>query len=470
VRTALAIPIAFGAALGAASTSVPLASGDTDLFWHLASARETLASGIVRADVFSWTVPGDPVGTDQWLGQLLLYAGYSAGEWKGVMAVRAVAVALLVGLIVATAMLRRPGRPLVAAIAAFPALLLTRFVWTERPELFGFVCFAVLVLLFQLRTRLALFLVAPLLVLWANLHGSFALGAALTLAVAVYGLRSDPERRSGYIVAALGAGLSIVATPAGLGTLAAPGIHLFDPPRQILEWVVPDPLTFPGALWALTLGLVLATAVLAPPARALDVLLIVPVAALSFTASRQMPLLAVVAAPYLADRGPEAWAALRTRLGIDLRLPPVPPARELPRRIDAIAAAIGLAVVIGAAAIGPDVPDDTGRPLAALPLLPRGPGLLAHYDWGGWLIWRAPDTPVFIDGRLIPYRRGEPSVLDDYVRVVEARPGWQDVVERRGIKWILVRPADPIAVRGIDLGWTTLSASRDHILMELSAE
>ncbi|MGH2377187.1 MAG: hypothetical protein ACRDGT_01785, partial [Candidatus Limnocylindria bacterium] len=346
MRLPLAVPIAFGAALGAASTSVPLAGGDSDLYWHLATARETLANGLVRSDVFSWTVRGDLVGTDQWLGQLILYAGYGAGGWQGVLAVRGLAVALLVGLLVATAMIRRPGRPLVAAVAAFPAVLLSRFVWTERPELFGFVCFAALVLLFQLRGTLALLLVAPLLVLWANLHGSFALGAALTIGVCAYGLRADPERRTGYAVAALGALVSLVATPAGLATLAAPGIHLLDPPRQIQEWVVPDPLTFPGALWALTLGLVLATAALAPPARPLDVLLLVPVAALSFTAARQMPLLAVVAAPYLADRAPEAWAALRDRLGLDLRLPPVPPARELPRRIDALAAAVGLAVVL----------------------------------------------------------------------------------------------------------------------------
>lgn len=468
MRLPLAIPIAFGAALGAASTSVALGSGDTDVYWHLATAREALAHGLVRADMFSWTIAGEAVATDQWLGQFLFLAGYEVAEWRGVMAVRALAVALLVGLLVTAAMIRRPGRPLVAVVAALPALLLSRFVWTERPEIFGFVCFAALVVLFQLRGTLALFLVAPLLVLWANLHGSFALGALLTLLVAAYGLRADPARRSGYAVAIAGALLSFVATPAGLATLAAPGTHLFDPPRQIQEWTVPDPLTLPGALWALTLGLVLATAALAPPARAIDVLLIVPVAALSLTAARQMPLLAVVAAPYLAGHAPEAWTELRRRVGLDLRLPPMPPARALPRGVDVGAAVLAVAVVLGAAAAGPDRPDDTGMPAAALPLLPSGPGLLAHYDWGGWLIWHAPGTPVFIDGRLIPYRRT--GVLDEYVHVIQAEPGWREIVARRGIRWILVRPADPIAVRGVDLGWRTLSASRHHILLEVSTK
>lgn len=465
----LTIPIAFGAALGAASASVAVAAGDTDIYWHLATARETLERGLVREDLFSWTIRGEAVGTDQWLGQLLFHLGYAVAEWRGVLAVRAVAVALLIGLLMAAALARRPGRPLIAVVTALPPLLLTRFVWSERPEIFGFVCFAAFVLLLQLRGALALVLIAPLLVVWANLHGSFALGAVLALVVGVYGLRTDPARRAGYLAVMGGALLSFVATPAGIGTLVAPGIHLLDPPRQIQEWTVPDALTFPGALWALTLGLVIATAALAPPARMLDVLLIVPVAALSLTAVRQMPLLAVVAVPYLADRAPLAWTELRRRLGLELRLPPLAPARPIPRRLDAVAAAIALALVLGAAAAGSDAPDETGHPVAALAALPSGPGVLAHYDWGGWLIWRAPATPVFIDGRLIPYRRGEPSVFQDYVRVIEARPGWPAVVAARGIRWILVRPHDPIAVRGIDLGWRTLSASRDHILMEVRA-
>jgi len=467
--TSLTIPIAFGAALGAASASVAVGAGDSDIYWHLATARETLARGLVREDLFSWTIRGDPVGTDQWLGQLLLYLGYAAAEWRGVLAVRALAVALLIGLLVAAALARRPERPLVAVVTALPPLLLTRFVWSERPELFGFVCFAAFVLLLQLRGALALVLIAPLLVLWANLHGSFALGAALVLVVGAYGLRADPARRVGYLVAMAGALVSFVATPAGVGTIVAPGIHLLDPPREIQEWTVPDALTLPGALWALTLALLIATAALAPPARAIDVLLIVPVAALSLTAARQMPLLAVVAVPYLADRAPVAWTELRRRLGLELRLPPLAPARPIPRRVDAVAAALGLAFVLLAAALGPDAPDETAHPVAALSALPSGPGLLAHYDWGGWLVWRAPATPVFIDGRLIPYRRGSPSVFQDYVRVVDARPGWREVLAKRGIRWILVRPHDPIAVRGVDLGWRTLSASRDHILMEVRA-
>jgi hypothetical protein len=454
------VPIAFGAAMGAVSTSFPV--GDSDMWWHLATARETLARGLVRTDLFSWTVAGHPVGTDQWLGQLALYAGYALGEWRGVLAVRAIAVAVLTALLVAAAIARRPQRPLVAVVAALPALLLTRFVWAERPEVFGFVCFAALVLLLQLRGTASLVLIAPLLIVWANLHGSFALGAALALLVGAWGLRAEPDLRTGHLAAMAGAITSFVATPAGIGTLFAPGLHLLDPPRHIQEWTVPDPLTLAGAVWAVTLGAVIATAALAPPTRARDVLLLVPVAALSLMAARQMPLLAVVAAPYLADRAPDAWDELRRRIGVDLSLPALPRAAMPPRRIDAMAAALALAVVIGAAAAGPEAADESGYPSGALATLPSGPGLFAQYDWGGWLIWRAPASPVFIDGRLVPYRG---DVVEAYQGILEARTGWRDEVERRGIRWILVRPHDPVAVRALDLGWRALGSERGYVLI-----
>ncbi|MBI2324810.1 MAG: hypothetical protein HYU87_07595, partial [Chloroflexi bacterium] len=144
-RRIVGITTLVGGALAAASATFPV--GDSDLYWHLATARETLAGGLVRSDAFSWTARGVPVATDQWLGQLALYAGYAAGSWLGVLTVRTAAVALLVGCIAAAALARRPRSAVVALAIAVPAILLSRFLWTERPELLGTAFFAGLVLL-----------------------------------------------------------------------------------------------------------------------------------------------------------------------------------------------------------------------------------------------------------------------------------------------------------------------------------
>jgi len=459
-RTTVALAMLVAGVWAAASATFPV--GDSDLYWHLATARETLAHGLMRSDIFSWSAAGAPVTTDQWLGENLLYAGYSAAGWLGVLAVRTLAVGIIVFCIAAAALARRPTAAVASIAISVPAILLSRFLWTERPELMGAAFFALLVLLLQLPGDAPLIALAPLLVVWANVHGSFALGSALAILVAVYGLVADRPRRRGYLVAAAGAILSFVLTPAGVGTAVTPSIHLMDPPRQIQEWSLPDPATPAGALWVIVLGLVVATASVSVRARAVDAILIVPTALLSLLAVRHTPLLAIAATPYLAEHLP-----LAARAVADIAFGPIAAARRRDRRSAPgwMSAAVGIGgLVIAAAAVvaAPREPDESGFPVGALASLPAGPGLFAQYDWGGWLIWRAPATPVFIDGRLVPYRG---DVLRDYQQVLEARPGWRDVVARRGVKWLLVRPSDPVGVRATELGWRVLAHDRSFVLI-----
>jgi len=115
-------------------------------------------------------------------------------------------------------------------------------------------------------------------------------------------------------------------------------------------------------------------------------------------------------------------------------------------------------------ATGTDAPSLGGFPTAALPALRAGPGLLNQYDWGGYLIANAPQTPVFVDGRLTPYLNG---VLADYSTIVGVHPGWRDVIARRGIRQILVRPSDPVAVRARDLGWPIRASSDTFVLIDV---
>src|SRR2546425_9770883 len=135
-----------GGIFGALSTLATL--GDPDLFWHLAQGRQTVTEGLARVDTFSWSVNGLPVLTDQWLGQVIWYDGYAAFGWNGIIVLRALLVAAIVTLVVAAA-LSAQRRPIVAVIAALPAIAMTRFAWTERPQLMGLLCFTALVLLLR---------------------------------------------------------------------------------------------------------------------------------------------------------------------------------------------------------------------------------------------------------------------------------------------------------------------------------
>jgi hypothetical protein len=467
MRTPLVIPAAIGAFFGAISTR--LGVGDSDVFWHLALGEQVLHGHIALPEALSnlsWTAPDYGGSSDQWLGQALWALAYDDGGWRGIVALRAIAVALLVGIIVYAALRERPARPLGAVLAALPAIALSRFVWTERPELFGFVCFALLVVLLRAGrsgSDRALYWIPPLVLVWANLHGSFALGVVLAVLVATEGAIAQPARRRMYIVSAVGALVASLLTPANIGTWTAPGFHLLNPPRQIQEWSVPDVTTLPGMIFSVALFATFAIALLARTRAPREAVVLLPVLFVSLIATRQMPLFAIAAAPYLAAYGGEASAELAALLRLwTPRLAAVVPQ---PRRIaDLVALAVAAAVLGVAAATGTDAPVLDGFPVAALPALRPGPGLLNQYDWGGYLIWSAPRTPVFVDGRLIPYLG---SVLDDYTTVIGVHPGWRDVIARRRIRQILVRPTDPIAVRAHDLGWPIRASSDTFVLIDV---
>ncbi len=448
-RWHLALLVGAAAGLAAATGTV----SDPDLFWHLATARETLAHGLVRHDVFSWTVPGAPVSTDQWLGQLVLYAAYLAGEWRGVAVLRVLEVTALVALVTANASLVT-SRPLAAVLAAAPAIVLTRAVWVDRPELTGLACFAALLVLLRLGRAgsFAAFAGAvALIAVWANVHGSFALGAVLTILVCAEGALRDGGRRRVYVATAFATVVATLATPAGIATWSAPGFHFFSPPRGLQEWATVDVRTPLGAAYAATLAAVVVSALLGRRVAAREVVVLAPVAFLSLTAARQAPLLAVVAAPLFAHAASEALDRIARGRG-----------RSAGRgRLGPLALVPGVALLAIAVALTPAGLDERAYPTGALAALPAGDGLLARYEWGGWLIWRAPATPVFIDGRLTPYLSG---VLDDYHRVVDARPGWEEIVSRRGVRTLLVAPSDPVAVRARELGWR-ITASSDAFVV-----
>lgn len=463
MRTAIAVPAGIGALFGALSTRLPV--GDSDVFWQLALGRDTLAHGVQRVDAYSWTVAGQPVSIDQWLGQVGWAAAWQLGGWRGIVALRGFTVALLVGLIVYAALRERPSRPLGGVLAALPAVVLTRFVWTERPELFGFVFFAALLVLLRAGWThdRPLYAIPPLMILWANVHGSFALGTGLVILGAAAGVVLQPARRRTFGAIAVATAAATLVTPAGIGTWTAPGFHLLHPPREIQEWSVPDVTTFAGAVFAVALCATLATALLAPAGAPAEALILGPVLFVSLIATRQLPFFAIAAAPYLAAHGPEALAALLATVRV--RIPRLASNGGPPGPVvDRIALAIAAAVLAGAGLTGTSAPDLGGYPVAALPALRAGPGLLNHYDWGGYLIANAPRTPVFVDGRLTPYLHG---VLGDYTTVIGVHPGWRDVLARRGITQVLVKPGDPIAVRARDLGWPVRASSDTFVLFDV---
>jgi hypothetical protein len=443
-------PLYVAAAAFAIAVSLP--AGDPDTYWHLASGKWMVEHGqLLRSDVFSSTVNGAPYSVGEWLGELAIYGAYLLGGWAGIALLRATLVAVGAFFITRVALRAAPA-PFALAVTAL-ALGLSEISWTDRPQLFTFALFPLLLeLLIAARAGRARLLIAvpPLLLLWTNLHGGYALGLAL---LAIFAAEAVLTRRNAmpFAVAAVLALAASFVDPGSLG-LGAAAAHATSPPRFIVEEAPPDVLRPAGFVFALfglaTLGLALARG-----GSLLDALLLVPLFWLGLSAQRHMPYFALAATPYIASRLSVLWWRWR------------PASRfALPRPVIVGVGAGLVAMVAASVATAPFAPDETHYPTAARAKLATTTGnLLNEYDWGGYLIWRVPERPVFIDGRLFLFL---PDVLTEYEEMVFMRPGWRDQLDRHAIAQVLLRPDRPLVATLRDLGWTVVAEDATALLLQ----
>jgi hypothetical protein len=210
-----------------------------DTWLSLLAGRTVAHSGLHHASL-TWWSQGKPWIDQQWLAHLFFYSIYSAGGL--VLVCLAGVIAAGVALACAIAYSRRRGATArsvawLVAVSALPFFVGAGNIRTQILVLPLFVTVVSLLLRDQREPSRRVFLVIPILVLWANLHGSVLVAAALVALSAAFGFRkAGMARRS----TALGASaiLACLATPYGLdifgyyrGTLLNPSFHAF-----VSEW------------------------------------------------------------------------------------------------------------------------------------------------------------------------------------------------------------------------------------------
>ena len=158
------------------TSSVMFYDGDTN--WHVATGLWILDHRVVpTSDIFSFTAAGRKWVTHEWLSELLMGTAFKVFGWSGVRVLTAVAFAVASG-VLARELLRHVGlvAGLMVVAVIFPVLVPHVI---ARPHTLALPILAIFVaeLLRARRTgqRPSLWLL-PLMVLWANIHGSYILG------------------------------------------------------------------------------------------------------------------------------------------------------------------------------------------------------------------------------------------------------------------------------------------------------
>ncbi len=172
-----------------------------DAWYTLLGGRTVIHSGLPHHD--SWTVYslGKQWVDEQWLGHVLLYGLWAAGGWQ------LASTGVIAFFFAAFAMLALNARRLGASDMAVAAVTVATYLSgidnsVMRTQIPAYLLFAVVLALLVMDARAPtrrVYLVFPILALWANIHGSVVLGAGLValrgLTVAGSGLlgRADPR-------------------------------------------------------------------------------------------------------------------------------------------------------------------------------------------------------------------------------------------------------------------------------------
>ncbi|HPQ81033.1 MAG TPA: hypothetical protein PLZ86_04850, partial [bacterium] len=157
--------------------------GTSDLFWQMKAGELLWETGsIPRFDIFSYTAPGNPWLDHEWLSGLLFFRVWRAGGFE---ALSLMSLALGLGIVCAvfsTARRLSGSRPVAILLALLVCAACAQRFQQFRPDLFGFLFFAVLLRILSsegLSFKKRLFLLVALHVGWVNLHASAIIGPPL---------------------------------------------------------------------------------------------------------------------------------------------------------------------------------------------------------------------------------------------------------------------------------------------------
>lgn len=424
-------PLVVLVAFGCLAALIPI--DQVDFWWHMAIGRDIVAlRSIPRVSNHSWALPPNtPFIYGSWLSELVLYGLHVLGGIPLIVLVRNLLLIGAYGLVGVEAR-RRSGSWRLAALAIGCGGMMALNNVSVRPQMFAWVLFALTALLVgafragQIEPRWLL-LVPALMVLWTNLHGTFALGLGVlgltaggeTLAWLLARTRQGAVYRLRWLwLTTIVSGLAIFCNPRGVAIIDFVQNLVGHPAAQQFggEWQPPDLLSFPGILVPLTL-LVAILGWLRRPQHSdiTDALVLLAFGWLALSSIRNVIWFGMIAWPIVVGllaqrkrqpsqrrlRLPFLNYGIAVLLSVPLLLvqPPFKASLALGPAFTGMGASTRDGIYIGA-----------GTPVQAVDWLrqqrlPADTRLFHDMVYGSYLIWALPETRVFVDGRieLYPY-------------------------------------------------------------------
>jgi hypothetical protein len=452
--------IFIGILLAATSLGGLLLNGDGDLGRHITIGRYILTSGAVPVrDIFSHTMTGQRLVPHEWLAQVAFAGVHALLGLTGIV--------LLVSVVIATAftlayreMLRRDIFHILALLIAILAAYASVLHWLARPHIFTFLFTAIWA--YQLENENSRVWLFPLVMLvWANTHGAFIAGFVIWGAHLIGWMWEYRQRQA---TKETGMRLVTIGAASFAVTLINPaGWHLWGTSLgyfgnqflvdQTIEYQSPNFhnwSTWPFVIM-LILG-ILATG-LGSRLRPHASILFAGWALLSLYSARNIPLFAIIVAPYVGTAVQQLAEHSSFLRRVDQRLALVE--KDLRGAVWPIVLTALLALSLLRQPGTSNRFSEARFPVKAVDWLsghPQQGKMFNNFIWGGYLLYRLwPEQSVFIDGQTDFY--GE-QLAREYTRVASLREGWESVLEKYDVAWVIVQ-SDKTLVQALqkELKW-----------------
>ncbi|MGA2904363.1 MAG: hypothetical protein ABSD98_11065 [Candidatus Korobacteraceae bacterium] len=449
--------------------------GDPDIWWHLRNAEVFVQThSVVQHDFYSFTATGSRWINEAWLSELPYYLGWQWLGMRGLYLVMLAEVELILLGVFGLAYLSSKNVK-AAFVASSLAVWLATVSFGPRTLLAGWMCLvAELFLLVQFKEgKDRSWLLPPLFVLWANLHGSWLIGMVLLAIFCAAGLL---QGEWGRLEAARWTPIQMRKL-ALVGSLSVAGLflnpytyHLVFYPfnfafkqrlnvNHVDEWMSLD---FHGVRGKILFGMLAATIVLALVRKRrwavheLAFLLLGFYAAMTY--SRFLFLAAIVLTPILARE-------------LDF-LPPY--RREIDKPwLNALLILAVLAACMWKLPSRDYLMRQTVQsyPVKALSYLqqfqPQG-RVFNDCLWGGYLIWNARNIPVFIDSRIDIYEYN--GVFADYLDAMGIK-NTLEILDKYHIRYVLYKQDSSVAYLLMhNSGWKTRYQDGTTVLLERTSQ
>ena len=443
--------------------------GDADFWFHLKTGEYVWTTGALpRMEMWSFTHNGVPWTAHGWLSGVLFYGVWSTAGLKVLIFI----FALLTAIAFWIAFKRTKAHPFFAGTAILLA------VWTSLPNigvrprvftiLFTSIFLALLGRFARGVTDRWIWLLIPIMTLWANLHGGFFIGLALVGITAVgmvldrwTGVLEEPEgfrpRLRKLALIFVGCVLAVLVNPYGIKLYTKPLAVLQSPIFQdlVVDWLSPNFHLSTARPLLILLVLTIAVLALSPRRpKPSEVLLFLATLYATLKTQRNAVVFSLVAAPLFATYF-QLWfdsTSIGKRFGT-IREDPNP-RRALLFTVVLLLPLIAFAVKLRATVYSEPTQQSLRVPVKAVDYLKQngivGNTFTAPNVWGAYVLWAAPENPVYIDGRDVY----PDTFVKEFVDILFGRVDWREIFDKRGVQIVLIEPRTLLARQlGEAPGW-----------------